>query len=217
LKEVGNIHLTWRKGAGFPRHIVGVIKRNATDGISFSYNQHLIDAAKKDGFTPYVEFKDIEKNYTENVIEIFGQRLMKQERSDISSFYSFWQIDHKFAGNKYYMLAHTQGLLPIDNFEFLAEYYPIKDLSFVSDLAGLTHSKLDPSHLIAGDELNYIKERNNPYDKYAVKVFKGDTYIGLIKLKHNLVFHRSKSRLKIRVTAVISDAIIRRVFVKISM
>jgi hypothetical protein len=39
-----------------------------------------------------------------------------------------------------YLLAHTQGLVPTDNFEFLADFYLTKNLKFVSEIAGLTYS-----------------------------------------------------------------------------
>ena len=52
-KDIANIKLAWRKGAGFPRIIIGIIKRNAF-GVSFSYipegleaEGELVDFVKK--------------------------------------------------------------------------------------------------------------------------------------------------------------------------
>jgi hypothetical protein len=45
-------------------------------------------------------------------------------------------IDKRNNGDKYYMLAFT-GLLPTDNFEFLAHFNPIENLSFVTEITNL--------------------------------------------------------------------------------
>src|SRR5690554_4620567 len=174
---------------GSRRHIVGVLKRNATQGVRFLYLKKEVERAKKDGFSPYTEFPDINKEYTENVIEIFGQRIMKSERSDISDFYDFWEINTKYKEDKYYLLAHTQGLNPTDNFEFLADYNPIKDLRFLTDLASLSVLNLKAKSVKTGDLLTYTLEPDNPYDKKAVKVFKDNMEIGYIKK-----IHRSEER-----------------------
>jgi hypothetical protein len=51
----------------------------------------------------------LSKEYTENVLEIFGQRLTKSERSDIQKYYDFWEIEPENKEDKYYLLSHTQG------------------------------------------------------------------------------------------------------------
>jgi hypothetical protein len=66
VKAIGSIYLSWRMGKGFPRRIVGVIKRNTTDGVRFKYIKKGVAEAEKDGFIPYIEFPDIDKEYSEN-------------------------------------------------------------------------------------------------------------------------------------------------------
>ena len=217
MKEIGHIYLSWREGLGKRRHIVGVLKKNATLGIRFSYIQDNIEAAKKDGFSPYTEFPDLKKEYTENVLDIFGQRIMKSERSDISDFYDFWEIDQKFKDDKFYMLAHTQGLNPTDNFEFLADYQPKKNLRFLTDLAGLSNRKLPADSIKSGDVLIYKLETDNEFDDKAVKLFKDDKEIGYVKKIHSRVFYKNKKRpLQLIVKAVEQNGVIKRVFVKVS-
>lgn len=217
MKEIGYIFLSWREGLGKRRHIVGVLKRNATEGVRFSYIKKGVEAAKQDGFSPYTEFPEIEKEYTQGVIETFGQRIMKQERSDISDFYTFWEIDEKFKDDKFYLLAHTQGLNPADNFEFLADYNPTKKLRFLTDLASLSQLQLPANSVQAGDVLSYKLENDNKYDDKAVKVFKGDQAVGYIKKIHSKVFYKQKSTaLKLVVKAVEQNGIIKRIFVQVS-
>ena len=216
MKEINHIYLSWREGLGKSRHIVGVLKKNATSGLRFSYISKGVEEAKKDGFSPYTEFPILDKEYTENVLEIFGQRIMKSERSDISDFYDFWEIDPKYKEDKFYLLAHTQGLNPTDNFEFLADYNPKKGLCFLTDLANLSLLKLPANCILPGDILTYKLEPKNEYDAKAVKVFKGDIVIGYIKKMHSRVFYKKMNNLlKISVKAVDQNGIIKRVFVKV--
>lgn len=215
VKEIGHIFLSWRQGFGKRRHLVGVLKRNATEGVRFSYLQTGVEEAKKEGFTPYTEFPDVSRVYSENVVEIFGQRITKSDRSDISDFLDFWEIDSKYKDDKCYLLAHTQGLNPTDNFEFLADYNPCKGLRFLTDLAALSILKIPADSIQIGDRLSYLLEPTNQHDRFAVKVFKGDVPIGYIKKVHSKVFHKKGGKnLKLVVKAVEQNGLIKRVFVK---
>jgi hypothetical protein len=216
MKELGNIYLSWRKGAGHRRHIVGVLKQNATKGARFAYIKHAVAEARKDGFAPYTEFPDVESEYDGNVLDVFGQRLIKTDRTDIKTFFDFWEIRPEYQDNKYYLLAHTQGLLPTDNFELLADYYPVKNLCFLTDLAGLTTHELPVGTVKAGDQLLFQCDPKNEYDKNAVKVFKDKMEIGYIKKIHSRVFYKKGgSRLKLMVKAVDQNGVIKRIFVKV--
>jgi hypothetical protein len=216
MREIGHIYLSWRQGQGERRHIVGRLKRSATNGVTFVYIPAGVEAAKKEGFTPYTEFPNIEKEYSDNVIETFGQRIIKSDRSDISDFFDFWEIDPKYKDDKYYLLAHTQGLIPTDNFEFLADYNKVKSLRFLTELAGLSFLKLPADCVSVGDRLTYSLEKDNPKDKEAVKVFKGKTHVGYIKQIHNRVFNKpGKGDLKLFIKAVEQNGTIKRVFVKV--
>lgn len=215
MREIGHIFLTWREGQGKRRHVVGIIKKNATEGIVFKYLAEGVEKAQKDGFSPYTEFPDIQKTYKTGVLDVFGQRIMKLERSDIQDLFDFWEIDPKFKGDKYFMLAHTQGLNPTDNFEFLAEYNPTKDLRFLTDLAGLSQLKLKAGTLSPGDILTYKREPENSHDPLAVKVFKDESHVGYVKIIHSRVFHRSKYPLSLQVKAIEENGVVKRAFVKV--
>jgi len=216
MKEIGHIYLCWRKGLGERRHIVGILKRNATDGVRFSYLPKGVEKAQKEGFTAYTEFPDFGKTYNGTALEVFGQRIIKSERSDINDFLAFWEISPKYKNDKYYLLARTQGLNPSDNFEFLADYNPIKGLCFMTDLAGLSKLNLPKGTLNVGDELLFEKEPNNEFDKYAVRVsFKGQP-VGYIKKIHSKVFYKAGGEnLKIKVKALDQNGVIKRIFVKV--
>lgn len=216
MKAIGNIHLIWRTGKGSSRISVGTIKKSTTEGIRFQYNKEGLKEAKKLGFVHYESFPDTseDKIYTENVIEIFGQRLMRSERPDLQDFYDFWSIDLSKKEDKLYMLAFTQGLLPTDNFEFLADFNPVKDLVFVTEITGLNEAKIDSNLVSKGDVLRYELEPNNSFDNKAVQVYKDNLYLGHIKLIHCRVFHKIKKQLNLTVQGVEKNGVLNRVFVK---
>lgn len=217
MKAIATIYLTWRKGRGGRRFIVGVIKRNAAEGVRFSYFKEEVARAQKEGFRPYVDFPDVTKEYTENVLEIFGQRLIKTERQDIQRYLNFWDIDPEFKDDKYYLLAYTQGILSTDNFEFLADFNPIKELKFVSEISGLSYMDIEPGFLKTGDHLNWKLEKDNPKDKFAVQLLKDGKKVGYVKMIHSRVFHKkAKSTLKIKVKSVDLNSAVNRVFIEIS-
>lgn len=218
MKEFDKIYLSWRKGKGFRRHIVGVLQPAIDSRFVFSYDNLSVDIAKKDGFTPYTEFPDIKKLYDNNVLEIFSQRLIKSERPDIKSFYDFWEIDMVYKDDKFYMLGHTQGLQPTDNFEFLADYNIVEGLHFLTELAGLTTYQLSPETLKEGDVLNFKFDKENKYDSDAVIIFKDNIEIGHIKKIHCRVFHKQGAeKLKLSIKSVEKNGIIKRVFIKVAL
>ena len=217
MKAIGNIYLTWRKGKGSSRKRVGAIRRNANDGVTFSYLTEGVLQAEKEGFTPYVDFPDVTRTYTDNVLDIFGQRLIKTERADSQKYLDFWSINPEFKENKYYLLAHTQGLLATDNFEFLADYNPVKGLSFISEICGLSHTDPPIDIITVGDELTWKPNKTNSYDKKAVEVYKSNFYLGNVKLVHCNVFHKTGGdKLKIKVKSIEKNGHLNRVFINIS-
>lgn len=218
MKEFDKLYLSWRKGQGSRRHIVGVLQPADDGRFVFTYDKPSVEKAEKEGFAPYTEFPDTMKSYNGNALEIFGQRIIKSERPDVQSFYDFWEIESSFKEDKFYLLGHTQGLLPTDNFEFLADYNPIAGLHFLTELAGLTNYQL-PSNLVqVGDILSFEIDKDNEYDLEAVKVFKGDQEIGYIKKIHCKIFHKpGGEKLKLSVKAIDKNGIIKKIFIKVSI
>ena len=219
MKAIGNIYLTWRKGKGHSRIPVGVIKRNVTNGVRFQYIEKGLKKAYKDGFVNFTDFPDtsINKVYTENVLEILGKRLTNPDRADIQKYYDFWEIKPEHKDEKYYLLAHTQGLLATDNFEFLADYSPIQGLSFISEICGLSYTKPANDLLIEGEELSWKYNKLNLFDNKAVEVYKGGFRIGNVKLIHCNIFHKpGGDKLKIKVKSIEKNGFLNRVFIIIS-
>ena len=214
--EFDTIYLAWRKGHGHGRHVVGSLRKTAERGFVFKYDKEAAAIAEKEGFTPYTEFPDLNKLYNSNVLEIFALRLIKGARPDVQGFYTFWEIEPEFKTDKFYLLGHTQGLLPTDNFEFLADYHSVEGLHFLTELTGLNTSKLTGGSLREGDKLQFVLDDKNEFDRFAVSVFKNDKEIGHIKKIHSRVFHKPGAEdLKLSVKAVDQNGIIKRVFIRV--
>jgi hypothetical protein len=218
MREFDKIYLSWRKGQGFRRHIVGVLQERQDQSYVFNYDIEAIKIAREDGFTPYTEFSDITKSYNGSVLDVFAQRLTKNERPDIDEFYSFWEIDPKYKSDKFYLLGHTQGIQPTDNFEFLADYKIVSGLHFLTEIAGLSVSNISSEKLNVGDLLFFKIDPHNTYDSDAVKVLKGDLEVGYIKKIHCRIFHKPEAeKLKLSVKALEKNGKIKRVFVKVEL
>ncbi len=209
--------MVWRKGPGSRRIPVGKIKRNVSSGTRFEYIQKKLEQAEGEGFIPYTGFPPPKKKYTENVIEIFAQRIPKSERNDLSDFYSFWKVDLTKKEDPYYMLAQTQGLLPIDNFEFLADFNPIKGLNFISEIAGITREEISSELVSKGDRLTYELDPTNRFDKSAVKLYKEDLFLGYVKLIHSRVFYKAKGKVNVTVHHIEKDSLLKRVFIELEI
>lgn len=211
------IHLSWRKEKGSRRKIVGVIKRTATDGITFRYIKEGVEEAKKEGFKEYSGFPlDYDKVYSENNLDIFSLRLVPFERKDNKKLLEFWSAEG--VTDKFDLLALTQGLLPTDNFEFLGSFNPTKGFKFVTDIAGLSHIELAKDLVKKGDVLNYTFEHNKKAtDNRAVKIFKGNLHIGYIKIIHDKIFRKVKAnkKLSLIVKEVDQNGSIRNIFIEV--
>ncbi len=217
MREFDDIYLSWRSGAGKRRHIIGVLKKHPDGKFTFTYEIPAVERAKEEGFLPYTEFPDINQKYNGSVLEVFAQRLMKSVRTDIKTFYDFWEIDPSQTDDKFCLLAHTQGLLPTDNFEFLADYNPVKGLHFLTDLAHLSDANLPANTVKSGDVLQFEKESSNVHDSKAVRVLKAGKEIGYIKKIHSHLFYKpGADKLKLTVKAVDQNGVIKRVFLKVA-
>lgn len=172
----------------------------------------------KDGFKSYPDFPDTDESrvYSNNVLQSFACRLNNSERSDYPQYLEYWEVSADMAADKYYMLAKTQALLPTDNFELIAEYNPVRGISFITEICGLSYSGVTVSDLHVGDELTWKCERNNSEDKFAVKLYNGDRFVGYVKIVHNKVFHEMKrGKFHITVKSIDGTDNINRCFIKV--
>ncbi|PXV62681.1 hypothetical protein CLV62_11870 [Dysgonomonas alginatilytica] len=207
------IYLSWRPSKGLSRLMVGEIIIHA-EVINFRYIKEELNKATKLGFSGYPGLP-IDKPEHLASLDLFIKRLINTDRSDAEFLLNFWEIDSNYKEDKLYLLAMTQGIMQTDNFEFLANFELKEGLTFVSDVAGLSHSKFDLTKVKIGSELTFEKE-NHIKDKDAVKVlFKGEL-VGYIKKGHNQIFHEEGSlNIKIEVKHITNTKVFKELYVKI--
>ncbi len=217
MTEFSKIFLSWRRGKGSRRHIVGLLERSLDNQVSFQYLPLAKELKKTEGFIPYFEFQNLDEIYTTNVMKIFSHRLIKSERPDAANFYDFWDIEKIKTTDSFYVLGKSQGLTILDNFEFLADFQPNENIDFVTDLSGLSYLNLLRDTVKSGDSLTYQFESNNPIDSEAVVVKFNGQNVGYIKQIHCKVFHKYRlDELKLIVKATEQNGVIRNIFVKVN-
>lgn len=214
MQEFDKIYLVWRKGQGFNRVAVGEIFLQDANYV-FKYLPNAKEMLNE-GFAAYTEFRDLDKTYKQNVLEIFGQRLTKSSRPDIKNLYRFWGVDETKSADIFYLLGKTQAQLATDNFELIPEYNIGIPLTFVSEIVGLTHNPLAKGTLLVGDILDIVKDNSNQFDINAIKTYKHKKFIGFIKAIHcNVISNTDLRKIKVVVNAIDQNGIVKRIFVKV--
>ncbi|MFA7445019.1 MAG: HIRAN domain-containing protein [Flavobacteriaceae bacterium] len=216
------IYLSWRPGEGDGRFLVGVFSRenSSGDNIVFEYQQEEVLKAKEKGFYNYPEFPEINRTYKTNIKTALTLRLMPKTRADRNSYLSFWTAN--IDGLDWFdELGFTQGKLATDTFEFLAEF-PKKfngiGISFVSDVAALSHLKLDTDCINIGDKLRFETELDNQFDPNAIKLFKNELFIGYVKKGHNTFFQKIKNEdVNITVTNIEKNGKLKQVYFSVKV
>lgn len=213
--DIKTIHLSWRQGKGEERYLVGEL-RKAGNEVSFRYNKVNIDLAAKQGFKNYPDFPNTDPSviYTGDLQSIFSLRLMPLTRPDRITYFTFWEIKEQPI-DWFEELAFTQGRLATDNFEFLAEFpYYENGLRFVTDIASLSHRKLDVSSVSINDKVTFELEPGNRRDPNAVKVLKDGVMLGYIKKGHNLFFKEANpNRVSLKIKHIEKNGFINQIYV----
>lgn len=216
------IYLSWRPGKGDGRYLVGVFSRENSSGddIIFKYQTEEVAKANEKGFYNYPEFPDFNKEYRTNIKTALSLRLMPKTRADRYDYLSFWNAN--IEGLDWFdELGFTQGELATDTFEFLAEY-PKKHngigINFVSNVAALSHLKLQPDCVTVGDRLRFELESNNKFDTNAVRLLKGNSLIGYVKRGHNLFFHKIKpEEVEIKVSSIEKNGKMNQIYISVKV
>ena len=215
LPHVNDIIVIWREGKGKDRIPIAIVKNDGNNTV-FKYIEDGVDCARRNGFVCFPDFPVINKVYDKNVLNALSQRVNNRERSDIEEYYNFWEIPSDARKDTFLMVAYTQGILPTDNFEFLAEYSSVEGVRFVSEITGLTKNKLDNNCISEGDELEWRCEPENESDNMAVALYKENRKLGYVKRIHNQVFHlRDCDKLKVKVKKIEHNGHISRVLILI--
>ncbi len=223
--DTDKIYLTWRKDVDRPRHIIGILQRD-NNNYSFMYSEkNVAIAAQEDDFTYYPAFNEINKVYTDNVLEIFKRRLLNPQRRDYEDFLNYWgAIGYK--EDTFSLLGLTGAKLLTDNFEFIAphEECPARFNTDVSWLNTKSKYVVDKIRQLTNKEieerLSLKQEPENSYDDKAVKVLFEQELLGYLKSIHceNVFNAINKGKMvRTQVANIIKNGTIKEVLLRINI
>lgn len=167
--------LIWKESFSRRRFIIGELTFY-NDKYIFKYIDPELNDARKEGLDYYPGFSDLKKEYiSKTLFTNIESRLPNPSRPEYLSILNTYELD--LNSTKMEILAKTKGRLLTDNFEFV----PVFDKNKIEfELAGTRHSLDIQKHkdfFKVNDNLYLEMEKDNKYDKYAIKVMcdKGDT------------------------------------------
>lgn len=223
--DTDKIYLTWRKDVDRPRHIIGILQRDNKE-YSFMYSEkNVAIAAQEDAFTYYPAFNEVDKVYTDNVLEVFKRRLLNPQRRDYDDFLNYWgAIGYK--DDTFALLGLTGAKLLTDNFEFIAPHYeyPARFNTDVSWLNTKSQYVVDSirklSNIEVEEKISLEPEPDNSYDQKAVKVLFEKETLGYLKSIHceNVFDAISKGKpVKQQVANIIKNGTIKEILLRINI
>lgn len=215
------IMLMWRPRNGERRIKIGVISVSKEGELTFAYDSEGVSKAKEQdsSFDGYPGLPIIDRSYSDSdfLKNIFFRRLINLERADRDDLLSFWLLSDESASDGIMLLAFTQGMNMSDMFEFVPQFYSSHKIPFITDIAALSKTNFDLSLLKHGESLKFVHDVNNPVDKYAIKVFRGNDLVGYIKQGHNQVFAKKSSRnILLTVHKIVNLPPYKKLYVKVS-
>lgn len=167
------LYLIWKCDSTRRQYIVGQLSKNGQ--YEFRYCGEINEAIKA-GFKPLVSFEKVSEVYrSEELFPVFSSRLPDKKRKDIGKILKKYQMEEYDA---YKLLKMSGARLPIDNLQFID---PILDIENEFQrkiyMAGVRYylgcGGMDCNNAISvikGEEVFLVKEPDNKYDKYAIKV-----------------------------------------------
>lgn len=161
------------------REHIGTITREK-ECYKFSYSDIYRNS---EHFSPIFPFLEKNLEYTNvNLFPVFASRLPDSKRIDIKDILSKYNMTEY---DQFDLLRESQGRLPIDTLEFVSQLSEEDADGFTFFVAGTRHylackKKEDHISLKKGDLLKLVHDRNNSFDKYAVKILFDNNTIGFV-------------------------------------
>lgn len=182
-KKFANMLMVWKDPDSRQRFVVGQLSISEA-GFTFQYVNPALDEALEHGFKNYPSFPNLQETY--NSTELFPSivaRLPNPRRADYPVILERFGLD--LSSSQIEILEATRGRTPTDTFEFVKklEYRPGMDFSVTFELAGARHSEFQTAsdRLQVGTPVKLLKDLNNLFDPYAVRVYtEEETHIGYV-------------------------------------
>lgn len=178
------LEIYWQCRESHERFKVGELFKDKSKYI-FKYVDN-VQKFEDNGFRPIFPFLDYTKKYSsQSIFPCFKNRLPDAKRKDIDSILKKYDLEEY---DDFELLSKSEGRLPTDRLEFINPIDPLKK-SFTHDfyIAGVSHGFFCNKELCdytenikLGYELNLVREKNNPFDKYAVRIDYKERKLGYI-------------------------------------
>lgn len=161
--------LIWKEPKERRRYVIGELSYVDSEGYEFKYINPEIDDAIRMGFDYFPGFNDLSKVYKSySLFANIETRLPNQSRPDYLKILNFYGLD--VTSSKMEILKKTKGRLLTDNYEFVPVF---DEQKIVFEIAGTRHYldyKKLKKNLKINDNLELVRDFENPSDKYAIKV-----------------------------------------------
>ena len=187
------------EGTNRTRYIIGELtKKNSTVAFQYNINSKDLEDAKKLGFDGYPAFKQLDKEYTEGVMETFSRRVPPKSRGDYNKYLTLFRLPTDTVISDFSLLGYTGAKLPTDGFSIINPFYNLQEpCEFLMEIAGFRYSELDVEDLRIGDRVSIKKEPDNPFDNRAIRIdYKGEKigYInrGIVETFHDWIDTKAK-------------------------
>ncbi len=162
------IYLWWQPSQHAGRYIIGEFTQKGEGDYIFRY----------------ISGEDLDKEYSENVMESFSMRLPARSRDDFKQLLDYWDINNENIDD-FDLLSITGGRLQTDHFGFLDKHELEETTEFLTELAGVHHylgkQEFNDLKLIKGDEVDLRLESDNDFDPYAVSIYFKNNQLGYIR------------------------------------
>jgi len=193
---MNTLEVVWKDLNTRQRFVIGILTKGKE--YSFRYKLESIGKAYEKGFKGLVAFPDSNKEYTNTVMfPAFATRLPDEKRRDIKKILSKHNLKDY---DSFELLKKSGGKSPIDTLEFIE---PIEvsnseeKIEVVREffIAGVRHCDLCDDKIndkctikfpLQKEEVLSLEiENNNPYDSYAVAVYKESFKFGYIPMYYS--------------------------------
>jgi len=193
--EPEKLFLCWQTPIGRKRsrYVIAELRKKENEYF-FRYLNDTVDfdEAKKQGFTIYPAFRDIDKKYTVGVIEAFSRRIPPRSRSDFREYLKNFRLPDDVQISDFALLGYSGAKLPSDGFSIVNSLEDVCVPSeFLIELAGTRYIKgLDLSFIEVGMQVEVVAEPENPHDEKAIYVVANCKKIGYINRVQTAGFHQ---------------------------
>jgi len=175
------LYLVWKDYKSRQRYIIGELSRNGK--YEFKYLEDGLNKAIENGFEPLIAFTNTNEVYNNyEMFPAFSSRLPDKRRRDIKEILSKYNLEKYDAFD---LLKNGGGKLPTDSLEFINSIF-LGDSNIVREfyVAGVSRydfcDNKDNRKIVSvekNEKLKLIKDINNSYDKYAIKIESKDSHV----------------------------------------